>query len=137
MESLAKSIIKHLGGRSNIAKIENCVTRLRVSVHSLEKTELDKIEQLSGVLHIFLGDTVQIVVGPGKSKKLIDIINRNHLIAKDKGLINFEEIELSESEIIETKVDENESFILKKKSKSLIIIAAVFVLLAMIKKILS
>lgn len=137
MESLAKSIIKHLGGRSNIEKIENCVTRLRVLVHSLEKTELDKIEQLSGVLHIFLGDTVQIVVGPGKSKKLIDIINRDYLIDKDNGLINYEEIELSESEIIETKVDEIESFILEKKSKPLVIITAVFIFLAMMKKILS
>lgn len=135
MESLVLSIIEHLGGISNIEKVENCITRLRISVHSLEKTDLKKIERLKGVLHIFLGNTVQIVVGPGESKKISDIINKKYLSNIDKTSIISEKVELIETEIIEMTRKKEEQEKSKKKYKPIFLITAIFILIAMIKKI--
>ena len=70
---LAKAIIELLGGKSNITKVENCMTRLRIEISDDSLAKMSEIKQLTGVLGITeTGLYKQIIVGPGKSKKLCD-----------------------------------------------------------------
>ncbi|MGL4254371.1 MAG: PTS transporter subunit EIIB [Fusobacteriaceae bacterium] len=74
MESLARELVENLGGLSNISEIEDCITRIRVSVKSLDKVNMKNIKMLEEVLQIVITDTVQIVLGPRKSRKITKII---------------------------------------------------------------
>ncbi|MGL5963249.1 MAG: PTS transporter subunit EIIB [Fusobacteriaceae bacterium] len=75
MESLARELVENLGGLSNIKEIENCITRIRVSVKSLDKVNTQKIKMLEEVIQIVITDTVQIILGPGKSRKIKKVMN--------------------------------------------------------------
>lgn len=70
--SIAKEIIEKLGSKENIVVINNCMTRIRVSVKNNEKVDFIGIDKIYGVIKVIKNDTIQIVVGPGKSKKIAD-----------------------------------------------------------------
>lgn len=74
MESLARELVENLGGLSNIKEMEDCITRIRVSVKSLDKVNIKNIKMLEEVIQIVITDTVQIVLGPRKSRKITKII---------------------------------------------------------------
>ena len=65
-ESLAQGILDNLGGVDNIDQLENCMTRLRVSVHDPKKVNKANLEHLSKVLSVLEEDNnFQVVLGPG------------------------------------------------------------------------
>lgn len=71
---LAKEIVKLLGGKENVVKTANCMTRLRVTCKNPKKVDVDAIKKTQGVLGVvFEGNNFQIVLGPGKVKKVTDI----------------------------------------------------------------
>lgn len=73
-ELLAK-IVEQLGGKANIKTVENCMTRLRLEVNDPSKVNVEAIKAIPGVLgYVEEGPSKQIVVGPGKSKKLADLL---------------------------------------------------------------
>ena len=73
-EQLVGKIIENLGGKQNIARLENCMTRLRVDVKDEAKVNVDAIKKLDGVAGVVgEGTYKQIIVGPGKAKKLGDL----------------------------------------------------------------
>ncbi len=47
---LAKEILDHVGGSSNITQLTNCATRLRMNFKDESKIDLNKIKEISGVL---------------------------------------------------------------------------------------
>lgn len=100
MESVARELVENLGGLSNIDKIEECITRIRISVHSLDKVNTKKIKLVEEVLQIFITDTVQIVFGPGKSRKLGKIMR-----SLDKEIIQDEIAEKEDAEISQEKIE--------------------------------
>lgn len=64
--SLAQNILDGLGGPSNIKQLENCMTRLRVSVANPEKVDKAKLEGLPKVLSVIdARPEFQVVLGPG------------------------------------------------------------------------
>lgn len=64
--SLAQNILDGLGGPSNIKQLENCMTRLRVSVANPDKVDKEKLEGLSKVLSVIdARPEFQVVLGPG------------------------------------------------------------------------
>lgn len=71
-QSIAKEIVEKLGSRDNIAVINNCMTRVRVSVKDNEKVDFKNLDLIPGVIKVIKDDTIQVVVGPGKSKKIAD-----------------------------------------------------------------
>src|SRR5699024_323144 len=79
-QELAKSIVNNLGGENNIASLTNCITRLRVTLHSHNNKDLEAIRELEGVLSVIDGETVQIVLGPGKVTKVANAIHENTTI---------------------------------------------------------
>lgn len=68
---IAELLVEKLGGKNNLKAIENCMTRIRVVVKDIEKCDAAGLEKVESVLGISIDeDSVQIIVGPGKSKRL-------------------------------------------------------------------
>lgn len=87
-QELANKLIDLVGGKGNIIKAVNCMTRLRVDVKDLSKVDQDMIKNTDGVLGVVTeGNNIQIVLGPGKAKKVTDIV-LSYL-----GLENLEEVD--------------------------------------------
>lgn len=71
---LAKLLVDLMGGKSNVANAANCMTRLRVQVKDESLVNEDEIKKAEGVLGLVTdGKSIQIVLGPGKAKKVTDI----------------------------------------------------------------
>jgi len=70
---LASRLIDLVGGKDNVVKITNCMTRMRVTLKDSSKVKLDDLKGLEGVLGLVEdGPTLQVVLGPGKAKKVTD-----------------------------------------------------------------
>ena len=70
---LANKIVELLGGKSNVVKATNCMTRLRVTVKNISLVKEGEIKNTEGVLGLVVdGNYVQVVLGPGKVKKVAD-----------------------------------------------------------------
>lgn len=62
---MAKIILEGLGGPENIDSLDNCVTRLRLEVHDMEKVNQAKIKtaQVAGI-NVTGEKSIQVIVGP-------------------------------------------------------------------------
>ncbi len=69
---LSKEILKHVGGKDNVGSATNCMTRLRLEIIDTSKINLAALKKTEGVMGVVEDDTLQVVVGPGKAKKLLD-----------------------------------------------------------------
>lgn len=75
---LATKIIELVGNNTNIRHIENCMTRVRLEVKEISSVDIPSIEKLEDVMGVVVDDhNVQIIVGPGKSKKIASLISDN------------------------------------------------------------
>ena len=74
-EELVRSVIEQIGGKDNIVAAMNCMTRLRITVKDGDKVNDEALKGIDGVLGIVhdLKERVEVVVGPGKSRKCADI----------------------------------------------------------------
>lgn len=83
-KELAKKIVELVGGKENVLKAANCMTRLRVTVKNPSLVKEEELKNTEGVLGIvFDGNYAQIVLGPGKAKKVADICIDELGIPKD------------------------------------------------------
>lgn len=72
-QELAARLIELTGGGQNIVKAANCMTRLRLTVMEADAVARDEIKGTEGVLGLVEdGNSIQIVLGPGKAKKVTD-----------------------------------------------------------------
>ncbi len=63
-QSLAREIIRNVGGRSNISHLEHCVTRLRFTLKDESVAQTDTINNLDGVMTVVKsGGQYQVVIG--------------------------------------------------------------------------
>src|SRR5574344_50508 len=69
---LIRKIIEKLGGESNIASVTNCMTRLRITPKNRDLIDFEGLKNIDEVMGVVDADTVQIVVGPGKARKVAD-----------------------------------------------------------------
>lgn len=84
---LAKKIVEVIGGKVNIVKATNCMTRLRVTVKDLGLIKEDELKNIDGVLGVVKnGNYIQIVLGPGKAKKITDICIDELGVPRDSGV---------------------------------------------------
>lgn len=71
---LAKKLVDLLGGKTNVVKAAHCMTRLRVTCKDASLIDEKGIKATEGVLGLVIdGNSYQIVLGPGKVKKITDI----------------------------------------------------------------
>ncbi len=87
IKQLADSILEDLGGKGNIVDAENCMTRVRVNVKDRSKVDLDALRDVEGVLGV-VGDEgtyVQVVLGPGKVRDVMDVYKAEGIKEKVEG----------------------------------------------------
>jgi glucose PTS system EIICB or EIICBA component len=62
-ENFALQLVRAFGGRSNIASLDACITRLRVKLHDVTKANPAKLKALGAVGVVVVGDGVQAIFG--------------------------------------------------------------------------
>lgn len=86
-KELATKILELVGGEGNVMAATNCMTRLRIRVKEISKVKMAELKGTEGVLGVVESDTLQVVVGPGKAKKLADIFVEEFGIAQDSSVM--------------------------------------------------
>ena len=71
-KELAEKILERVGGKENVTRAQNCMTRLRIDVKDYSKIDVEGIKGLEGVISVVQDETLQVVLGPGKSRKVTD-----------------------------------------------------------------
>ncbi|WHX25780.1 glucose-specific PTS transporter subunit IIBC [Virgibacillus halodenitrificans] len=61
---LAFNVLEAMGGQENIAHLDACITRLRVSVNSISQVEKDRLKKLGAAGVLEVGDNIQAIFGP-------------------------------------------------------------------------
>ncbi|TVP93655.1 PTS transporter subunit EIIC [Alkalibacterium sp.] len=79
-ETLIQEIVEAVGGPENINSATNCMTRLRINIKDQDKVQHDTLKNTEGVMGVVDADTLQVVVGPGKAKKLADLMGEKYNI---------------------------------------------------------
>ena len=64
MPALAEQIVKCLGGKENVARINHCATRLRVTVKESSKVDEAALKATGARGVIIRGNGVQVIYGP-------------------------------------------------------------------------
>ena len=62
-DSFALQLVRAFGGRSNIASLDACITRLRVKLRDVTKANADKLKALGAAGVVVVGDGVQAIFG--------------------------------------------------------------------------
>ncbi|MFC4023540.1 glucose-specific PTS transporter subunit IIBC [Oceanobacillus longus] len=61
---LAYNVLEAMGGQQNIAHLDACITRLRVSVNSISDVDKDGLKKLGAAGVLEVGDNIQAIFGP-------------------------------------------------------------------------
>ena len=72
-KELAVKILELVGGKGNVASATNCMTRLRLRLVDSTSVDIPALKATDGVLGVVEAETLQVVIGPGKAKKVADI----------------------------------------------------------------
>ena len=114
---LSEEIFLYFNNIENIIKVENCMTRVRISVKDTSLINMDSLKKINGVMGVVLQDQqFQIIVGPGICNEITTEIN-NHLQS-----LNFKPSNNSDNIKNEMKNKYNISF-----SKYLKVISDIFI----------
>ena len=62
-ENFALQLVRAFGGRSNIASLDACITRLRLKLHDVTKANPAKLKALGAMGVVVVGDGVQAIFG--------------------------------------------------------------------------
>lgn len=74
-KDMAMKIVELSGGKDNFDTVVNCMTRVRIVYKNENLVNIDKIKELDFVQGVVVKDTVQVIVGPGKSTKIRIALN--------------------------------------------------------------
>lgn len=72
-QELSLKILELVGGKENVASATNCMTRLRVTLKDNAKANIEGLKATEGVLGVVEDATLQVILGPGKAKKVTDL----------------------------------------------------------------
>jgi PTS system glucose-specific IIC component len=62
-DSFALQLVRAFGGRGNIASLDACITRLRVSLNDVTKASAERLKALGAAGVVVVGDGVQAIFG--------------------------------------------------------------------------
>lgn len=72
-QELSLKILELVGGKDNVASATNCMTRLRIQLKDDALADIEAIKATDGVLGVVEDATLQVVLGPGKARKVRDL----------------------------------------------------------------
>jgi PTS system sucrose-specific IIC component len=72
-QELSKRILELVGGKANVISASNCMTRLRIQLKDNSLVKVKELKETEGVLGVVEDATLQVVLGPGKARKVCDI----------------------------------------------------------------
>ena len=72
-QELSRKILELVGGQSNVVSAANCMTRLRIQLKDNSKAKIAQLKATDGVLGVVEDATLQVILGPGKAKKVCDL----------------------------------------------------------------
>ena len=76
-DGLARIIIQNVGGKSNIANVTHCVTRLRFTLKDVSKANTDILKETDGIVTVLnSGGQYQVVIGnhvPDVYKTVVEV----------------------------------------------------------------
>ncbi|MBV7509268.1 glucose-specific PTS transporter subunit IIBC [Bacillus sp. sid0103] len=61
---LASNILEAMGGKENIAHLDACITRLRVSVNDIKNVDKNELKKLGAAGVLEVGNNIQAIFGP-------------------------------------------------------------------------
>lgn len=61
---LPYNVLEAMGGQSNIAHLDACITRLRVSVNDIKQVDKDRLKKLGAAGVLEVGNNIQAIFGP-------------------------------------------------------------------------
>jgi len=61
---MSRELVRAFGGRGNIANLDACITRLRVTVNEKSRVSKDRLRQLGATGVLEVGNSVQAIFGP-------------------------------------------------------------------------
>lgn len=74
--SMVQEILNAIGGKNNVIKCGNCMTRLRLTLHDDSLANRDTIKRIAGVMGLVESDDqFQIVLGAGKAQTAAEMMN--------------------------------------------------------------
>ncbi len=78
IKELSEHIYSTLGGKENILKIYNCMTRVRANLKNKDENITENLKKITGVMGVHTdGEEIQIIVGPGTAAAVADKLNEN------------------------------------------------------------
>ncbi|HOO88058.1 MAG TPA: PTS glucose/sucrose transporter subunit IIB, partial [Synergistales bacterium] len=83
---LAGRILELVGGKGNVSSAANCMTRIRMRLKDASKADVAGLKATDGVLGVVEGATLHVIVGPGKAKKVADILVEEFGVARDSAV---------------------------------------------------
>ena len=69
-QELSLKILELVGGKGNVVSAANCMTRLRIQLRDNSKAQIAALKATQGVLGVVEDATLQVILGPGKAKKV-------------------------------------------------------------------
>lgn len=72
-QELSSKILELVGGKENVVTATSCMTRLRVQLNDVSLANIPGLKATEGVLGVVEGDALQIILGPGKARKVTDL----------------------------------------------------------------
>ncbi|WP_238383265.1 PTS transporter subunit EIIB [Tetragenococcus halophilus] len=79
-KKLAKDIIEHIGGESNVAQLQYCMTRLRFYLKDESKADTEYLKNLSGIVTVMKASgQYQVVIGSDVGEVYEAILNVSNI----------------------------------------------------------
>ena len=74
-ETLAKEIVKNIGGKENVISLTHCITRLRFKLKDEKKANDDVLKNMEGVVTVMKsGGQYQVVIGNHVTEVYADVM---------------------------------------------------------------
>ena len=72
-DAMARQLVLAFGGKSNIVSLDACITRLRIEVKDMNKTNPDKLKALGAAGVVTIGSGLQAIFGPRSENLMTDM----------------------------------------------------------------
>lgn len=113
ISDLPYDVLEAMGGQQNIAHLDACITRLRVSVNDIKEVDKDRLKQLGAAGVLEVGNNIQAIFGPRSETikgQMQDIIKgkRPRPIETNQALEVEQQIEEVNPEALQTERHEGE-----------------------------